>query len=206
MVSGRAARAAGRGLVRPRPRAQGRLSVHAGGRPRAALVVDLRRQPGRLLRAPDAVRDQGRGAREARSRFRSGRRASTARERMSPWSPPAGSCTSRSRRRRRPTPRASRSRSSTRARCCRWTRRRSCRRWRRRLAAWWRTRRLRTWGSAPRLRRSSSTELSTIWTPRSSAPGAKFAPIPFAPVMENYVVPHAADVLEAIQRTVRRDG
>ena len=36
--------------------------------------------------------------------------------------------------------------------------------------------------------------------------GAKFAPIPFAPVMENYVVPHAADVLEAIQRTVRRDG
>jgi pyruvate dehydrogenase E1 component beta subunit len=36
--------------------------------------------------------------------------------------------------------------------------------------------------------------------------GAKFAPIPFAPVMENYVVPHATDVLEAIQRTVRRDG
>ena len=36
--------------------------------------------------------------------------------------------------------------------------------------------------------------------------GAKFAPIPFAPVMENYVVPHAADVLEAIQRSVRRGG
>jgi acetoin:2,6-dichlorophenolindophenol oxidoreductase subunit beta len=34
--------------------------------------------------------------------------------------------------------------------------------------------------------------------------GAKFAPIPFAPVMEDYVVPHAADVLEAIRRTVRR--
>ncbi len=32
--------------------------------------------------------------------------------------------------------------------------------------------------------------------------GAKFAPVPFAPVMENYVVPHAADVLEAIRRTV----
>jgi pyruvate dehydrogenase E1 component beta subunit len=36
--------------------------------------------------------------------------------------------------------------------------------------------------------------------------GAKFAPIPFAPVMEDYVVPHAADVLAAIRRTVGRDG
>ncbi len=36
--------------------------------------------------------------------------------------------------------------------------------------------------------------------------GAKFAPIPFAPVMEEYVVPHAADVLDAIHRTVGRDG
>jgi pyruvate dehydrogenase E1 component beta subunit len=36
--------------------------------------------------------------------------------------------------------------------------------------------------------------------------GAKFAPLPFAPVMEEYVVPHAADVLEAIKRTVARDG
>jgi pyruvate dehydrogenase E1 component beta subunit len=36
--------------------------------------------------------------------------------------------------------------------------------------------------------------------------GAKFAPIPFAPVMEDYVVPHAADVLQAIYRTVGRDG
>ena len=34
--------------------------------------------------------------------------------------------------------------------------------------------------------------------------GAKFAPVPFAPVMENYVVPHADDVLEAIRRTVGR--
>ncbi len=32
--------------------------------------------------------------------------------------------------------------------------------------------------------------------------GAKFAPLPFAPVMEQYVVPHAEDVLEAIKRTV----
>src|SRR5437868_11954165 len=34
--------------------------------------------------------------------------------------------------------------------------------------------------------------------------GSKFAPVPFAPVMENYVVPHKADVLDAIKRTVAR--
>jgi pyruvate/2-oxoglutarate/acetoin dehydrogenase E1 component len=34
--------------------------------------------------------------------------------------------------------------------------------------------------------------------------GAKFAPLPFAPVMEEYVVPHSGDVLEAIRRTVAR--
>lgn len=34
--------------------------------------------------------------------------------------------------------------------------------------------------------------------------GAKFAPLPFAPVMEQHVVPHAEDVLEAIRRTVGR--
>jgi pyruvate dehydrogenase E1 component beta subunit len=32
--------------------------------------------------------------------------------------------------------------------------------------------------------------------------GAKFAPLAFAPVMEQYVVPHAEDVLAAIKRTV----
>jgi len=36
--------------------------------------------------------------------------------------------------------------------------------------------------------------------------GAKFTPIPFAPVMENFVVPDAADVLDAIHRTVQRSG
>jgi acetoin:2,6-dichlorophenolindophenol oxidoreductase subunit beta len=36
--------------------------------------------------------------------------------------------------------------------------------------------------------------------------GAKFAPLPFAPVMEEYVVPHAKDVLEAVRRTVGRNG
>jgi acetoin:2,6-dichlorophenolindophenol oxidoreductase subunit beta len=34
--------------------------------------------------------------------------------------------------------------------------------------------------------------------------GAKFVPLPFAPVMEEFVVPHADDVLEAIRRTVQR--
>src|SRR5437868_4024880 len=36
--------------------------------------------------------------------------------------------------------------------------------------------------------------------------GSKFSPIPFAPVMEDYVVPHASDVLDAIRRTVGRNG
>jgi pyruvate dehydrogenase E1 component beta subunit len=35
--------------------------------------------------------------------------------------------------------------------------------------------------------------------------GAKFAPVPFAPVMEEYVVPHSADVLAAIKRTVGKE-
>jgi pyruvate dehydrogenase E1 component beta subunit len=34
--------------------------------------------------------------------------------------------------------------------------------------------------------------------------GAKFTPLPFAPVMEEFVVPHAKDVLAAINRTVQR--
>jgi acetoin:2,6-dichlorophenolindophenol oxidoreductase subunit beta len=34
--------------------------------------------------------------------------------------------------------------------------------------------------------------------------GSKFTPLPFAPVMENFVVPHASDVLDAIKRTVGR--
>jgi pyruvate/2-oxoglutarate/acetoin dehydrogenase E1 component len=34
--------------------------------------------------------------------------------------------------------------------------------------------------------------------------GAKFAPLSFAPAMEQWLVPHAADVLEAVKRTVAR--
>jgi pyruvate dehydrogenase E1 component beta subunit len=34
--------------------------------------------------------------------------------------------------------------------------------------------------------------------------GSKFCPLPFAPVMEQWVIPHAADVLAAIRRTVAR--
>ena len=33
--------------------------------------------------------------------------------------------------------------------------------------------------------------------------GAKFTPLPFAPVMEDFVIPHADDVLQAIERTVQ---
>jgi acetoin:2,6-dichlorophenolindophenol oxidoreductase subunit beta len=36
--------------------------------------------------------------------------------------------------------------------------------------------------------------------------GSKFAPLAFAPVMEQYVVPQVEDVLQAILRTVGRDG
>src|SRR5690349_1734670 len=36
--------------------------------------------------------------------------------------------------------------------------------------------------------------------------GSKFTPIPFAPVMEQFVVPHASDVLEAIRATVGRSN
>src|SRR5213592_2260150 len=36
--------------------------------------------------------------------------------------------------------------------------------------------------------------------------GAKFTPLPFAPAMEEWCVPHANDVLEAIRRTVGRNG
>ena len=36
--------------------------------------------------------------------------------------------------------------------------------------------------------------------------GSKFTPIPFAPVMEQFVVPHASDVLDAIRATVGRNG
>jgi pyruvate/2-oxoglutarate/acetoin dehydrogenase E1 component len=35
--------------------------------------------------------------------------------------------------------------------------------------------------------------------------GAKFTPIPFAPVMEEFVVPHAKDVLAAIKQTVGKE-
>jgi acetoin:2,6-dichlorophenolindophenol oxidoreductase subunit beta len=36
--------------------------------------------------------------------------------------------------------------------------------------------------------------------------GARFTPLPFAPVMEEWVVPHADDVLDAVLRTVGRNG
>jgi acetoin:2,6-dichlorophenolindophenol oxidoreductase subunit beta len=35
--------------------------------------------------------------------------------------------------------------------------------------------------------------------------GAMFTPVPFAPVMEQYVIPQAEDVLAAVKRTVGKD-
>ena len=35
--------------------------------------------------------------------------------------------------------------------------------------------------------------------------GAKFSPLPFAPIMEEYVIPHSNDVLAAIRKTVGKD-
>jgi pyruvate/2-oxoglutarate/acetoin dehydrogenase E1 component len=35
--------------------------------------------------------------------------------------------------------------------------------------------------------------------------GSKFVPLPFAPVMEEFVIPQQADVLAAIKRTVGKD-
>jgi pyruvate dehydrogenase E1 component beta subunit len=36
--------------------------------------------------------------------------------------------------------------------------------------------------------------------------GSRFTPLPFAPIMESYVIPHMEDVLEAIYRTVNKKG
>ena len=34
--------------------------------------------------------------------------------------------------------------------------------------------------------------------------GAKFAPLAFAPVMEEFIIPHASDVLDAVKKTLAR--
>ena len=96
-----------------------------GRRARAALVGDLRRQPGDLLRAPPALPGQGGGARAARADpARQGARRPRGHRRDRDRAP-ARSSTARSPPPRRPRRRASRSRSSTRARSSRSTRRRS---------------------------------------------------------------------------------
>jgi pyruvate dehydrogenase E1 component beta subunit len=35
--------------------------------------------------------------------------------------------------------------------------------------------------------------------------GSRFAPLPFAPVMEAFVIPHSSDVLDAVLRTVGKE-
>ena len=77
---------------------------------------------------------------------------------------------------------------------------------RRRTAPSSRTRRSSAWASAPRSRRSSRSEAFDYLDAPVERVGAKFAPLPFAPVMEEFVIPHEADVLAAIKRTVGREG
>jgi pyruvate/2-oxoglutarate/acetoin dehydrogenase E1 component len=36
--------------------------------------------------------------------------------------------------------------------------------------------------------------------------GARFTPLPFAPPMEKFVIPHMEDVLAAVYRTVNKKG
>ena len=69
-----------------------------------------------------------------------------------------------------------------------------------------RTRPSRGWASAPRSRRSIQHQAFDWLDAPVERVGAKFVPLPFAPVMEEFVVPHAADVHEAIMRTVGRNG
>ena len=176
------------------------------GRARAALVVHLRRQPGRVLRAPHPLRDQGGRARRAR--------ADSAR---------TGTDASPGRRRDRDRNRAARARGA-----CRGKQAEeegvsvevvdprtllpldedalisSVKKTNRCVVA-----------HEAVVRGGFGAEVAAViqygafdWL---DAPiervGAKFSPLPFAPVMEEFVVPHADDVLEAIRRTVgRNDG
>ena len=75
LVAGRAARAAARGVARPRARAEGRLSVDRRGRARPALDVDLRRQPRRSSSSTGCSTRSRARCRTRSSRSRSARRA-----------------------------------------------------------------------------------------------------------------------------------
>ena len=97
---------------------------------------------------------------------------------------------------------ASPSRSSTRARCSRSTRTRSSRRVKKTNRA--------VVAHEAVTRMGFGAEVASVLQYQAfdwlDAPiervGAKFAPLAFAPVMEQYVIPHAEDVLAAIKRTV----
>ena len=107
----------------PRARAQGRLPVDPRGRAQPPLQLDLRRQPGDLLRAPAPVPGQGRRARTEIEPLELGQCADPpggrGRDRRRDGQAGArGAEGGRARSRRR----ESRSRSSTRARCSRSTR------------------------------------------------------------------------------------
>ena len=166
-----------------------------GGRTQPALGLDLRRQPRALLRAPAALPGQGRGPR--------GDRADPVRQ---------GAHPPRGRRRHRRRHRAARPRGAEGGRRGRGGGHlgRGLRPAHAAAARRGRARRLgqedeplrrrarggrRGWASAPRSRPSCRSRRSTTSTRPSSASESKFTPLPFAPVMEQFVVPHAADVL-----------
>ena len=169
-----------------------------------ALVVDLRRQPGRSSSSTARSTRSRRRCRRRSSRSRSARRA----------------CCAPGRRRDGGRDRAARARVARGrrgggegghlGRGLRPADAAAARRGgadrvgaRRRTAASSRTRRSRAAASARRSPPSSSTGAFDWLDAPIERVGAKFAPLPFAPVMEEWVVPHAADVLEAIRRTVR---
>ena len=87
-----------------------------------------------------------------------------------------------------------------RAPCNRSTRMRSWRPSRRRTARSSPTRRS-AWGSARGGGRAAAQAFDYLDAPIERV-GAKVAPLAFAPVMEQFIIPHAEDVLAAIKRTV----
>ena len=170
LVAGRAARAAARGVVRPRPGAEGRVRLDAD----ATCAGCSGRRSTTTTRSSSSSTARSTGSRRrcptSSSRSRSARRASTAQgEDVTVVADrPARPRGARGRRGGGEGGRLGRGRRPAHAAAARRAGARR-RRSRRRTAASSRTRRSRGWASAPRSRRSSSTTPSTGSTPRSSA-------------------------------------
>ena len=177
------------------------FAVEPGRRARPPLVVDLRRQPGDLLRAPAALPGQGRGAREARAgAARQGARRPRG-ERRDRDRDRARSSSARSRPPRRPRsdgisveivdPRTLQPLDED-------TLVESVKKTNRAVVA-----------HEAVTRMGFGAEVAAVLQEKAfdwlDAPiervGAKFAPLAFAPAMEQFVVPQPADVLAAVKKT-----